>query len=131
MRPTEIVGDGGDGGAGFLERLRYFGGFYSQRRSTVDRFLQPLPGLELGLSGGGDLHGLAGTGIAAFSGCAVSDIEGAKPGQTDIVALSQSIGNNIEGAIDGTGSVRFGDAGGGGNGGDEVGFVYFGPPAWS
>ena len=105
MLPTEIVSDGGDGGVGFLERLRYFDGFNGRHHSAIDRVLQPLPGLELGLSGGGNLDGIAGTGIAAFSGCAVSDIEGAKPGQTDIIALSQSIGNDIEGAIDGTGSV--------------------------
>jgi hypothetical protein len=98
---------------------------------SIDRILQPLPRLELGLPEGGELDGFAGTGIPTFTRCTVDDCEAAEPGKTNIVTICQSIGNDIECGIDGTGCVGFRDTSGFGDSGDKFGFIHHGPTVWS
>src|SRR5688572_8108161 len=84
---------------------------YLLRLAVVDGVLEALARLECGSLGRGDLHLLAGLGVASRTSGAVTDLEGAKAGQGDLLAALQSRRDGVEDCVECLGGFALGKAG--------------------
>src|SRR5690606_4664995 len=91
---------------------------------SVYSVFQTLAWLEAWQLRSGDLQGGAGLRVAAFTGGALLDGEGAETDQRYAVAIFQGVGNALGDGIQRTGSGGFRQVGGGGNRLDQFSFVH-------
>lgn len=86
----------------------------------VDRVLQTLASLELGLVGRRNLDAFAGPRVTARGRGALGHTEGAEADQADFVTALQSASDRVENAVNCACGIGFGQAGAVGNGCDQI-----------
>ena len=91
---------------------------------VVDRFLEDLAGLELGLLRSRDMNLLAGARVAPLGGAAMGDAERPEADEANFATAREGLGDRIENAIDGCRRVRLGQIGLAGNDCYEVILVH-------